>query len=125
MIDAYVGWFTPDLCDDHCQYFPLGVVVREDETVVVRLIERERIPPSHQPNNIFAREIFEYLEDIFHNVQQPSRFPTNLCFTVVPRDALKGATLAERADKLFTSVVLPPYLRLEAATVTPPVASEM
>ncbi len=106
---CFIGYWTNNLTDAEKKFLPIGVVVREKDSVDVRLIGEERLPDDYKPKSLLSKEIFKNLEAFFRDTRAPSDSPTNLYFTEVIVDT-KGSSV-ELADRLFSERVLPHYMR--------------
>ena len=62
---CFIGYWTNDLTDAKKDFIPLGVIVRDEEFVSVRVIDQDFIPDDYKPKSEIGRGIFRDLEDIF------------------------------------------------------------
>lgn len=106
MTTYILGSLTKSLFEPN--FIPIGIVVRENETVEVRVVSPDQIPERYKPTDQLSQLILTNIEPIFHDTLESSSHPTNLYFTIVTLEEETGS-LAERADRLFQQYVQPRY----------------
>ena len=111
MARCFVGYWTNDLLDKTKPYIPIGVVLRNQDNVEVRIIDKNILPEAYMPRSELGKSIFSDLENIFKTTENYSNNPTNLYFKEIKTDPI-GKDLSEQIDNLFIETIMPLYMPL-------------
>ena len=101
-VDYFMALWTDDLIDPKREFIPVGVIVRDQVDVVVKLYDA--VPQSYIPNDGLSKMIFENLEVICKDVRASSHNPTNLYFVKADFNS-KEADLLQKADSFYKEVI--------------------
>ena len=111
MARCFVGYWTNDLLDKNKLHIPIGIVLRNQDNVEVRIIDKNILPEDYMPRSELGKSIFSDLENIFKTTENYSNNLTNLYFKEIKTDPI-GKDLSEQIDNLFIETIMPLYMPL-------------
>jgi len=58
MIRYFIGYWTNDLLDKNKHHIPIGIVLRNQDDIEVRIIDKNILPEDYMPKSELGKSIF-------------------------------------------------------------------